>query len=793
MNKPRFGLFSTLRVPGTRAKQGRLLGWRLAFGLILLVLFASMGGNAALGAPTGSRQGTSDAETAHFAIQRVDAPKLFHSMSSRSLRLDSNKRPHIAYGGDYLYYASYDGSAWQVEVGDSAPGVGAFASLALDANNQPHISYYDAINGTLKYATKTGIGWQVETVDGPALDIQQQNLLEEDVDGSLPPAGDADQREWRYYLENPVLNEDGQAAPLALAKRGVGMYTSIAVDAFGHPSISYYDEVNGDLKYAHWTGSAWDIRTIDSDNNVGMYSSLAMNANGNPSISYYDATNKDLWYATYKGTKWEFKKLDSTDDVGLYTSIIMDAGGRPHISYYDRKNGNLKYIRNTSSGWTTPVIVDGAGDVGQYTSIGLAGGNALRPFISYFDATNSDLKYAYKLDNAWVKETIASNELLGRFTSLDMDGGSPRISYYDSGRGTLKYAIKTGSHSWTVQTVDDSADVGLSSSLAMDAGGNPHISYYDDTQNNLKYASWTGSAWDITTVDIPGSVGLYTSLKIDSAGHPHISYFDSKNDAIKYARWTGSNWIIQTIASGIGSASQEGMGTSLVLDSQDRPRIAYYDGKNKELRVALWTGITWLIRIVDNTDNTGKYPSMAIDNADRLHVSYYNVTNKSLRYAVGAADGSSWNKQTIDTDSNGLYTSIALDNANFPHIAYFEDIGDNLRYARWTGTQWEKVTVDSEGIVGWFASLGLDNLGRPHISYYDYGNRNLKYATWNGSAWQIQIVDDYGEVGQNTSLAFMPNGSPAISYYDATNGDLKFAAYLVYNYTNFVFLPLLKK
>jgi hypothetical protein len=70
----------------------------------------------------------------------VDCPRYFSSMTRRSLRLDDDGHPHIAYGGDGLYYAWYDGAEWQHETVDSSPRVGLYTSLALDAAGYPHKS-----------------------------------------------------------------------------------------------------------------------------------------------------------------------------------------------------------------------------------------------------------------------------------------------------------------------------------------------------------------------------------------------------------------------------------------------------------------------------------------------------------------------------------------------------------------------------------------------------------------------------------------------------------------------------
>jgi len=49
----------------------------------------------------------------------------------------------------------------------------------------------------------------------------------------------------------------------------VGHYTSIALDSGDNPHISYWGYTNGDLKYAFWNGSYWDISAVDTEGSVG--------------------------------------------------------------------------------------------------------------------------------------------------------------------------------------------------------------------------------------------------------------------------------------------------------------------------------------------------------------------------------------------------------------------------------------------------------------------------------------------------------------------------------------------
>ncbi len=92
---------------------------------------------------------TAKTSGATWTTEAVDAPKIFTDFYSRSLAVDTDDHPHIAYGGDHLYYAFYDGTSWNYETVDLSTGVGECASIALDSSGKVHISYFDWTNGAL--------------------------------------------------------------------------------------------------------------------------------------------------------------------------------------------------------------------------------------------------------------------------------------------------------------------------------------------------------------------------------------------------------------------------------------------------------------------------------------------------------------------------------------------------------------------------------------------------------------------------------------------------------------------
>jgi parallel beta-helix repeat protein/putative cofactor-binding repeat protein len=636
----------------------------------------------------------------------------------------------------------------------------------------------------------------------------------------------------------------------------VGYYSSIALDSNGNPHIAYSDTSNWNLKYASWSGSEWAIQLVDSLERVttftSMAPSLAIDSNGNPHISYIDDENANLKYASWTGSAWSIQTVDSQGNMGGYTSLKLDSFDKPHICYQEMApNFDLKYASWTGSQWETQTV-DSAGNVGFFCSLSLDfNGN---PRVSYCDTTNTNssnviLKFAAWTGSGWNIQIVDSAGDVGRFDSLAIDStGKAHISYYDGMNGYLKYASQIGS-AWDIQVVDfegDTGDVGLSTSLALDSEDLPHISYIDQRDSDLKYAWHNGSSWSVQVVNsndesclgpslalshegyprisyylpmngdlkyaavnatsfptpltpplptpsptpVPqtngiqvvesaaADVGMDSSLALDSDNNPHIAYFNMfrlENTSVKYAEWTGSNWSIQTV-DGDGVT---GTFPSLALDSQDNPHIVYRD--LPMLKYASWTGSEWIFQSIGSPGEYGSDNSLALDANDNPRLSYQEAMNSELRYASFGNSG--WTLDVVDAEgtSCGSYNSLALDSFGNPHICYMQSIpSGGLKYAHYDGSAWHVETVDSGGAgVGFDSSIAVDLAGRVHISYYSFivGTFNcyLKYAVSSDSGWEITTVDAGNGVGQDTSLALDSQGNPHISYYDGENENLRYA------------------
>jgi hypothetical protein len=671
-----------------------------------------------------------------WEIEVLDNGKQFSYMTDRSMRLDAEGRPHIAYGEDWLYYAWHDGVEWQYEVADASGSVGRCASLALDAAGYPHISYQADAGDDLRYAYKDASGWHSETVDPE----------------SYVPSYEA---------------------------------ISLDLDASGYPHISYWDYDSNDLKYAFKDALGWHLLTVDSEGAVGTYSSLALDSAGFPHISYYAyaGTGSGLKYAYEDGTGWHFEIVDSGWPVGWYTSIALDNSDLPHISYATwtteiGPNGeltyyadDLKYGYKDMEGWHVE-IVDGEGYTGYYTSLALDSSGV--PCVAYAEENGISLRYGYRDASGWRLETLVGEQ--GYYVSLALDAsGCPHLAYgeddyYGYDGFDLRHAYRDAAD-WHLETVDtERLGVGMWPSLAVGSADDIHVSYR--TTDVLRYAARSDELSLGQTVDMGGATNGETSLAMDASLCPHISY--RRSGDLKYAYSDATGWHTQSV----DTQGDVGWYSSLALDGAGYPHISYCDDTDEDLKFAYSDATGWHIQAIDTEGQTGRYTSLALDAAGYPHIAYFDNTNDALMYAV--EDDAGWHIQTADSPGIVVATALALDGSDYPHIGYDVDAGAGsaLKYARGGPAGWSIEIVESHttSLYHYGISMAIDPAECVHVSYYDGApNYDLRYAFRDETGWHFQTVDDECHVGLYSSLALDSANYVHICYYDDTNKDLKHA------------------
>jgi hypothetical protein len=228
--------------------------------------------------------------------------------------------------------------------------------------------------------------------------------------------------------------------------------------------VSYYSDAYDDLKYAvrvetdgNCGGGKWQCTIIDSSGQVGKYTSLVLDSGNKAHISYYDDSNGNLKYAhevassgNCGGGKWQCTTVDSSShDVGEHTSIALDLSGYPQIAYEDESWGDLKYACMSASGWSISVVSgDGSGSIHTGEDTSLAIGIDGIPRIAFHNESSEDLDYAIRSDvcglpGTWDIQHVDTVGKQGEDNSLALKSDdTPCISYHDETHGNLKYACE---------------------------------------------------------------------------------------------------------------------------------------------------------------------------------------------------------------------------------------------------------------------------------------------------------------------------------------------------------------
>ncbi|MFA4987138.1 MAG: CFI-box-CTERM domain-containing protein [Candidatus Brocadiia bacterium] len=348
--------------------------------------------------------------------------------------------------------------------------------------------------------------------------------------------------------------------------------------------------------------------------------------------------------------------------------------------------------------------------------------------------------------------------------------------------------ILTNLPSWNepMQISEIDPQLGLSVSMKRDPiSGRPSVAFYKvdgSRAGSLYFSYWDGVTWHTEFVDgnqpngsqavtTAVNVGLYAKLVLDSVGRPHIAYYDSTNGNLKYAlRSVGGGWSTTLVDAGGAANGDVGSYCSLALNSQNEPRIAYYDATGKDLRVASLKQGIWTTEIVDTAGEVGSHCAISLDPVSNMaRIAYRDDGRHALKFAEQTGDG--WTSWIIDSsDDTGYTPSLVIDRRGNAHIAYqmFNGTTSALIYSIQSGDVFYTKTVISGTApdVGFMPSLAIDAGGHPHIACNNSSDHSLIYALYNGTAWLTSKLD-VGTTGPYISLDLYKN-VPAIAYWSFT-------------------------
>ena len=276
--------------------------------------------------------------------------------------------------------------------------------------------------------------------------------------------------------------------------------------------------------------------------------------------------------------------------------------------------------------------------------------------------------------------------------------------------------------------------------------------------------------WQWEIVEQGGQVGDFSSIVIDGDGTPWIAYYDSANLNPKCATYNGAAWETDVVFD-IGNA---GVGASIGILSNGKPGISYLSATDESVRWGLWNGSNWANSPINSDDGPFReITSMDQDSLGKTGVALVEQGGGDLFYGYHEG-GPDWDWRRIDSDGDGfIEPCLAFDHADMPQISVRGWSSESLKLVRWNGADWEVQTVASGGDIGRMSSLAFDYLGNPVIAH---GDTALNLEWFNGVSWDHTTVDD-SDQGRYPSLVLQDGRHPIISYRHQAEGDLFMAWY----------------
>lgn len=258
------------------------------------------------------------------------------------LKLDANGNPHILYGINGLTHAGWAGTEWTRQT--IMPNYVLYASLALDSASNPHVAYKDG--EALKYARWTGSSWDIQTVDASCSEIEFDLSLALDSNNSpyimySTPSSYVDSNTGislrAVSIKLAALKNSGWKIEPVLAAYNLFAFGNMVLDSRDYPHFvcTKLCSLGGfDILHVSWNGYAWNTQTAVSNADLGTDSAsfLALDSHDNPHIIYRTSA-PELRYAHWTGSDWEIQIVDASGRVCGSCYLAVSSNGTPHISY----------------------------------------------------------------------------------------------------------------------------------------------------------------------------------------------------------------------------------------------------------------------------------------------------------------------------------------------------------------------------------------------------------------------------------------------------------------------------
>ena len=285
------------------------------------------------------------------------------------------------------------------------------------------------------------------------------------------------------------------------------------------------------------------------------------------------------------GAEVELEQVVSGPGVAHGLALALGPDGQPRIAFHDASAGALRLATFNGTNWAVEAVDIGTPEqpVGEQPALGFVDGEV----VAYRDAAAGGLRVAVRRGRGFQVQLVDAPEDgpgagggRGFGATLSVAGGLPVIAHHDADAGTLRVLVpeQTG---WAVRVFPDEqadgAGWGRYASSAVDPRGNVGLAFVDSVAGTLKVAWSEQGSLRLETADDGRAgaeepariVGSFCSVAFDRDGRPAVAYQDGAEASLRLAIRGEDGWKSQVLdaapISGQGIALVSPPGGSLVV------------------------------------------------------------------------------------------------------------------------------------------------------------------------------------------------------------------------------------
>lgn len=463
----------------------------------------------------------------------------------------------------------------------------------------------------------------------------------------------------------------------------------------------------------------------------GRHVSAAMRPGTSPKpfVASYDAGSGDLVGLSCSNDDCSFggqeRVLDGDGDVGQYTAIGIDAAtGAPLIGYYDAGNGDLKlYVcANTDCSSGSARVVDGAGDRGRHAALAYGNGTL---WIAYDDSSSGEIRLA----SATAPYDSFSLHTLGSGTKATLQaapGGGVDIAW-EGAEGDLMFRHCTNATcAGTASIALTGANLGRAPSLTRLPNGRPFVSHHDSgggaVMGTLCGSATCDNGNQLLVFENGPGMGARSVALGYADGRPLAIYRDANQSSLRMSECTTtacSAFNRRLAVDGIATGSP-GVG----MRADGRAVLTWVRRSDRQPHLAVCADATctqFSRRVLGGSNSDSSTPAVAIRPDDRPFA-YFASVGGTAAWDCNDAECSSGNPRTISAPgtSTSTVSKMALRPDGRPVLLYYHDTQHQIFLyvcadLNCSGGQARLVVDAGESLRDMAVAVGSDN--RPLVVY----------------------------------------------------------------------------